>query len=56
MNGYRTICSFCGTPPAEDEELVVASDDSAAICEGCVGIAVIAIEEATKDRPPIVYH
>jgi hypothetical protein len=51
MSSYRPVCSFCGCGKEEVQHLIVSSDESAAICEGCVGIAVVAIEEA-DDTPP----
>jgi ATP-dependent protease Clp ATPase subunit len=52
MSSYRPVCSFCGCSREEVGHLIVSSNESAAICDGCVGIAVVAIEEAEEGPKP----
>lgn len=56
MNSRQICCSFCGASREEVEEMIISSDESAAICDGCVGIAVIAIEESQESMPSTMLH
>jgi uncharacterized metal-binding protein len=53
---YRPICcNFCGLAKEEVDYLIISEDQSAAICDDCVGVCVEHLEEAEEDIPALLH-
>lgn len=45
-------CNFCGRPAEDVEHIVVASDMYASICNRCLDMCAVAIEEQMRELTP----